>query len=601
MKKILLSLSILAMTFAAQSQVVVAGVSPASIQGNYDFGVQADDGWPSYTAGSTTGEFWGMNLDFSIPGTFILDTLMLIEDGTPGVNPQGVDSTYEGCASAINDLTGKIAVVYRNSCDFASKVYYAELAGALAVIIINREDDTNIIMTATDIGDGPNTTLPAVIISDISGAALINEMASGPVVMLIGNKATAFGDDVGASRDEVRISPFGGANTLIDNGFPLAIQVYNYGTNPQSAVAVTATIDGPSGVVYNQTINGPLMNSGDTLSVAEGNTYFFPDFDLGGIGSYPVGDYTLTYAIDIGTTDESDFDNQFVSTFTINDDVISLARIDGSGTPTASSYPTNSTSEYQSCIFFEDPNASNIAVTGFTFIPTIDTTIAPLAGEEIYLNIYEWNDAWIDLADPAYAGGANNDWFSNLNQIGYESYYPLSNNEVNLPAYVALTSPLVLVDNQRYLFCTQSYNPEVGFGFDGGLNYDGNQAWSAMPVSPINTDATWYTGGWNGSSASALTLHVVDASTIGIDEVVSIEGKAFPNPANEQVTISTNATGNASLIVTDVTGKVALDQDITLDNNGNAQVNIDSLESGVYVFNVVLENGLSSQFNVIKE
>ena len=32
---------------------------------------------------------------------------MLVEDGTPGVNPQGVDSTHEGCSSLINDLTGK--------------------------------------------------------------------------------------------------------------------------------------------------------------------------------------------------------------------------------------------------------------------------------------------------------------------------------------------------------------------------------------------------------------------------------------------------------------------------------------------------------------
>jgi hypothetical protein len=35
--------------------------------------------------------------------------------------------------------------------------------------------------------------------------------------------------------------------------------------------------------------------------------------------------------------------------------------------------------------------------------------------------------------------------------------------------------------------------------------------------------------------------------------------------------------------------------------NGNATVNIADLESGVYVFNVTLANGLTSQFNVVKQ
>ena len=37
MKKILLSLAVIAVGFSAQSQVIVAGQSPVSIVGNYDF------------------------------------------------------------------------------------------------------------------------------------------------------------------------------------------------------------------------------------------------------------------------------------------------------------------------------------------------------------------------------------------------------------------------------------------------------------------------------------------------------------------------------------------------------------------------------------
>jgi hypothetical protein len=35
--------------------------------------------------------------------------------------------------------------------------------------------------------------------------------------------------------------------------------------------------------------------------------------------------------------------------------------------------------------------------------------------------------------------------------------------------------------------------------------------------------------------------------------------------------------------------------------NGSTKVNIDGLDSGMYVFNVTLENGKTSQFNVVKK
>jgi hypothetical protein len=78
-----------------------------------------------------------------------------------------------------------------------------------------------------------------------------------------------------------------------------------------------------------------------------------------------------------------------------------------------------------------------------------------------------------------------------------------------------------------------------------------------------------------------------------------LEGVAYPNPATDVVTVSMQAEGTASLTVTDVAGKVAFSNAINL-VNGKAQINIASLEAGVYVFNVVLEDGKTSQFNVVK-
>lgn len=589
MKKTLLSLSAVICTAAAWSQVIVAGVSPANIVASYEFGVQTHEGWPGQTGDGS----WNMTLDFNIPGTYVEDTLMLVDDGSAGTNAQGHPIAQEGCGTLVNDLTGKIAVIYRNTCDFGTKVLNAQNAGAVAAIIVNREPVANFNMLGGT--DGPSVTIPAVFLSSTDGETLINEMANGPVVVFIGNKIGAFTNDVGSDKGAALISPYGGAHVEQYNGFTPGIEIYNWGVNAQGAVNVNAKITGPSGIVYDETV-GPLsMASGDTISIFAGNPNEFPPFDLGGIGNYPVGDYTLVYNIDLGITDDSDFDNEFTSMFTVNNEVISLSTLNA-GMPVATNYPSNATTEYQSCMFYEEQSTVQgfMPIDGVYFVAYTDTATTPLAGEEIFINVYEWNDTWVDLTDPG--PQTNNDWFTALLQVGFGTYYPASNNEAGQPVFASI--PVInLQDNQRYLICLQTFNTEVAFGYDNILNYDANQAITAMPISPVYVDGTWYTGGWTGTSATSIALHYAIG---GIEESTSISGMAFPNPALDVVTISVEANGDADVIITDVSGKVAMTNQVTFEN-GLSEVNIASLEPGVYVFNVAFENGLSSRFNVVKK
>ena len=90
-----------------------------------------------------------------------------------------------------------------------------------------------------------------------------------------------------------------------------------------------------------------------------------------------------------------------------------------------------------------------------------------------------------------------------------------------------------------------------------------------------------------------------DIAQLGLNDESIIVGKAFPNPTNNNVTISLEANGNGQLNVTDVAGKIALSQAITL-VNGKTNIDMSTLDAGVYIFNVTLENGKSSQFNVVK-
>lgn len=592
MKKLLLSLVAVVAGFTVYGQVVVAGVSPAAIQGNYDYSTQANCGaWPGETDDGT----WGVinNLDFNVAGTFIQDTLMLVEDGTPGTNPQGNPISQEGCDSIINDLTGKIAVIYRNTCNFTTKLLNAQNAGAIAAIIVNREDA--LLGMLGDNIEGIQVTIPAVFISNIDGAALISEMNNGPVEMFIGNKIGAFANDFGAVKGEFLIAPYGGNNAQLFDGFTPGLQAYNYGTQDLPNATITATIDGPNGNYYTEVLNFNVL-SGDTVIPFPGNATEFPAWTE---TAYDNGNYTLTYTLDAGTTDDFPFDNVYTAEFSINDDILSASRLDPGATPTYSNYPSNATTEYQSCWMVQEPNMNGMIVDGMWIVGHADTSVNVYAGQEIFVNAYQWDDGWVDLNDPNYDFAATTtNAFNNLNLLTFGTYYPASDNDVDQPSWVQFQTAITLQNDVRYLFCAQTFSPDVvSFGYDNGLDYGANYSIFAQPVSPVNTDGTWYVAGWNGSSAPSMALTQTYA---GMVDPAILEGSAFPNPANDQVTVSVNASGDANLEIVDVTGKVVFSAPVTLDN-GQATVNIDGFDAGVYVINVTTNEGQTGTFSVVKK
>ena len=185
----------------------------------------------------------------------------------------------------------------------------------------------------------------------------------------------------------------------------------------------------------------------------------------------------------------------------------------------------------------------------------------------------------------------------------------VEDDDVDDVVYQPIT-PFVMQDDVRYLFCLETYNPSVvSFGYDNATDYSTNASIFAQPVSPIfiaDTDpanalpSTWYLAGWSGVSANAIGLKTFAANELGVVTNELLAGKAYPNPATDLVTISIDGEGVANLTVTDVAGRVAMSNNVSL-TAGKAELNIANLESGVYIFNVVLENGKTAQFNVVKK
>lgn len=590
MKKLLLIITVIGSAFMAQSQVICAVQSPLGIAGNYEF-----------TWADPAGADWATP-DFLIPGTFIEDTLMMVNDGTPGINAQGNPIAEEGCSPLLNDLTGKIAVIYRNTCEFGAKAKNAQDAGAIGVIIINREPG---VIAMGGGAQGINVTIPVAFVSDATGALMVNAMSTGYVVVFLGNKTGLFQDDAGVTKGTSLISKtYGVPSQLAQNGsefnFEVGTRVYNYGIQDQMNVLITANIDGPSGSpVYNSTVGPVTILSGDSIDVYPGDTYSFPQFSL---ATYPAGRYTLTYTVNLGTPDEYDADNTMTSDFVVNDTIMSYAQISPvTGLPTADNgyRPSANNNSFSTCMVIDNPNASRIGITGVYFsASTSASSGVALTGEEISLNLFRWEDVFTDLNDANLA-------FNSLNSIAF-GYFYYPNDSLTAAGlqsktvYGAFNTPVVLADNQRYLACAQTVNLGVYLGHDTKTDYTWNVDTYLQPISPNESDGTYYAVGFGSDVPSAMGVRIFPAAELGINESSTIEGVVYPNPASDLVTISMKTEGNAKLIVTDVTGKIALQSSLSL-VNGKSEVNISSLEAGVYFFNVTLENGKSSQFNVVKK
>ena len=586
MKKLLLSVSALFFVAYASSQVICKGISPAAIAGNYTFT------WSDPAGG------WGTP-DFLIPNTWVEDTLMLVEDGTPGTNPQGNPISQEGCNPLINDLTGKIAVVFRNTCEFGAKAFNAQNAGAVGVIVVNRNPGEWINMGPGV--DGANVTIPVVMLDFTDGMNIIQEMANGPVVMFLGNKIGLNPNDAGMTASTTLIPKQGGVvSYLAQNGaefnFDLGTRIYNFGNQAQSNVSLNATVTDPSGnVVYNNTVNGLNINAADSIDVDPTQANTLPQFSL---ASYPMGRYTLTYtiALDNGTADDDASDNTASYDFVIQDSLYTFANIDvttGNAVPTAHYRPSTNNATYSICTVLKDANASRIAATGLHFsATTLAASGVTLDGEEIALTLYKWEDNFVDLNDANFG-------FTTLNQVAGGFYYYPSDLQGDL-VYGAFDQAIVLEDNVRYLACAQTVNLDVYLGFESSRDHTWNYNFYAQPMSPIESDGAYFAAGFGADVPNALVLHVIDANSIGLDEASTVNGMAYPNPTANNIDLTIDGEGAAQVVVTDIAGKIVSTRAINL-VNGTSNYSLEGLTNGMYIFNVTLENGKTAQFNVVKK
>ncbi|MBI1836174.1 MAG: T9SS type A sorting domain-containing protein [Flavobacteriia bacterium] len=577
MKKLLLSFFVIACTFIATSQVIFKVQSPANIGGLYTF----------TNNGDATG--WGL-ANLNNPADAVEDTLVLVNDGTPGNNTTyGNLLSEEGCAaSPANAYAGKIAVIRRNDCEFGLKALNAQNAGAIAVIIINR-DPSAIIMGAG--ADGASVTIPVAMISSTDGDILLNEMLNGPVVVFLGSKQNVFNDDLGSLKKDLLIGKQFSSLTLLSQNATefndsIGIQVRNFGQNDQSNFTVTANINFNGASVYNEVSTPQNVVSGDSITVN------FPGFSL---PSYTPGKFTLTYTINTAVTDEDLSDNVQVVEFIINDSIYSLVPLDTItnlpiNTGGAMINPFNTT--YEFCIHFQDAHASRVKADGIYFNARTNSTDS-LSGQTIGLNLYEITEQFADLNSAPSS--------FTLNPIAQTYYDYPTGNQANLQGanvYKAFDAAIALEDDKRYLFCMQTSVNFIFLGSHDDIKYDMNSNMYAQPLSPVIDNGTLGINGFSsGTVASiAVKMSLNDAS---LTEVNSIDIQAFPNPTKNNVTLTLPENGDVQITLTDLSGKVISNNTVNV-TNGKTVVNMDNLDAGMYIINVIV-NSKVAKVTVVKQ
>lgn len=573
MKKLLLSLGLVAGFGSLNAQVICNQISPNAVAYNFT----QTSGW---------------DLDMSAPGTYVVDTLAVSTDTL-------------GCTS-VAGVAGKVALIYRGSCNFTVKAQNAEAAGAVAVIIVNNVATAPIVM-----GSGATTTtvsIPVVMISQADGAALRATMAGGPVVMFIGNKTGYFGDDCSIFDNKVLRANFGSkplalAQNASEFSFSPGAWVYNNGQNAQSAVTVNVAIDRDGSNVYNQT------SAAASIPVGDSAWFTTPAYSA---ASYTAGKYKVTYTVDLGSnTDEALIDNTSINYFSLDPTLWSLARLDTTGGAMvakdgyyrAATLPNTS---FETCISFKDANANRVAMDGVYFggmtVATADTATVNLDGFEVTWTLYTWNDA-----DKTIAAGT----FNSISEVATGSYiYPdpadaMFQKTVFMPVTNVVgqagATTYRFVNNQQYLLCINNYAPKVYMAYSTEDYYDllidgpiGAAAGDDMIRFPLRNDETTWTNGGFGIAPS-VALHT--GTNLSVEET-TIEASAYPNPTKDVITVKVNASGDATLKVTDLAGRTVSNENIKIEN-GQFTANTTGFTSGTYVFHVDYANGTTSRFNVV--
>ncbi len=543
------------------AQVTVYVQDPPNLQGPLDF----------------TEAAWGQNPPLSDPANAVTAYACIVDDGT------AADSL--GCNPLVNgsQIAGKIAVVYRGSCEFGVKALNAQNAGAVAVVIINNAAGAPVAMGAG--AQGANVSIPVVMITQDAGALLREALLTCSVQFYIGTQTGVYAYNIATTKEDVLVPRYGAINSLIAaNASEFSVQLgawmSNFGQNAMPNARIRCVVTQGSNTVYDQTSAGVSLGVGEEIFAT------LPDFTQ---SSYS-GHYVFTYTALGDVADDFPNNNSYTVTLTIGDKITYAPANATTQLPQSNLHviSANNTTGLRSCMYFSNPNASRLAATGLWF--SADRAADQVLTDEIAMAyLFRWTDA---ITGPV----------TLPTDVGLVTLtngeYVFTADLTNQMLYIPFDQTIVLENNTNYLACLDTYSGVVRHGWDNSLSYDLVQNNTQLPVTMIRVEGTWYNG-WNSITGPAsLGLQVINANSIGVPEEELLSGAAYPNPAVENVRIPLKFTGTFDLRVFDASGAVVLEQRQASVGSDGLVVNVSGIANGLYLFSLKGEDGRTAEFRV---
>lgn len=608
MKTLLLTVFIFTTSFYCSAQVIfgiTSNLCDTTTQHNYNF---------EY-AGLIGGGGAGWNTpDMTLDSNAISGCLVMVNDGTPGLTTIGtppftVNSSSLSCDSTTftQDLSGKIAVLYRGNCEFQLKAHNAQKRGAIGVIMINHTGDA-VGMSGGPIGE--NVTIPVWMIGEADGnelAACLDTVCTG-VTAYFGVDAPLFADDIASSKPlmlmtESSAIPWDLARTGVEYPIDFGIWVYNSGWDAQNGVTVTVEVDRSGVVEFTNTSAALNFNAPDTTFIDSQ----YVDLGTYAPANWTIGTYTITYTIN-NAGDENLANNVFSYEFklTNNEDVYAKCRLDENNKPIHNTaYSLSNTicgPTFESCIVFKSSVAGtrNTQATGLTF--SCKPTGTTMTNELIEIKAYQWDDSFTDINSPA--------TYNSLTLLESATYTYADNSENGMNIFLPFNNSIPLQNSQRYLFCVSNNSDSLRVGYDAyslnyypeGLNYTTTINHYLQPISPVSDvpcgPKEWYSAGFGYDNTAAISV-TMDIAT-GIDDVVNEEmAMPYPNPTTNYLTVPVrkNVKGNVSIELVDLLGKIVLSENQLL-NNEPLKLNVSSISNGNYIAQLKFSNGTIDNFKI---
>ena len=513
------------------AQVTVDVLEPAALEGDYQ-----------HTWAEPATNSWATP-DMNDVANTVVDTVALALDGTAS------DSLC--CAAIANAaaINGKIALLYRGTCDYSEKALFCQNAGAVAVVVINNVPGNPVGMGAGAIGT--QVTIPVFQITQADGALWRAALDNGTtMVALLGNKNGFYADDIGFQPEGMLLPPGLSYPALLagdasEYNFQVGAWVFNFGQNDRTGVTLTATVSQGGPALYTQTSSPVDIAAGDTVFIP------LPDFSLNNYS----GGYQLLYTTSFAGTDQHFGDNEYPVNFRMGSEYALAPWDDANNWPisTTGIQPAAPAGNFTSCIHFQDANASRIGAAGFHVYATKNLP-GTMLGELLTLTVYEWDEVFTGLSDP---------------NFGFNVITPVSETEHTVTQdtnvyrnYVALNDPIVLTDDMRYLFCVTAFTSTIFLGYNEDFDYNTNEVIYDQPTSPNQNGSNWFIG-FVGDPVSTIAVRTVPAASIGIAEVPNATVAAYPNPSSGLFSLELEGQGTTEITVSDATGRVVLKQQAT--------------------------------------